>query len=177
MTTDFHSSRYLGSFRWLVSKRLLIFGEDLASAIGFDTSLGRTGIDLELFASVLHPDDQPAFVAATERASYFGGKVDVVLRLVSCEEVAAVRVIASCINARRGRPTEFLGSLHLLRENAMPPLAEMADHLCAAARIVRALDERPLQRLVDMALVELGGRMATLEQQRQRERAALAVVG
>lgn len=177
MTTDLHSSRYIGSFRWLVSKRLLIFGEDLASTIGFDTSQGRTGIDLELFASNLHPDDHAKFMAATERASYFGGKVDVVLRLMGCEEAAAVRVIASCINARRGRPTEFLGSLHLLGENAVPPLAEMADHLCAAARIVRALDERPLQRLVDMALVELGGRMATLEQQRQRERAALAVVG
>lgn len=177
MTTDFHSSRYLGSFRWLVSKRLLLFGEDLASAIGFDADLGRAGIDLGVFATVLHPDDQPAFVTTTERASCFGGKVDVVLRLVGSEEVAAVRVIASCINARRGRPIEFLGSLHLLRENAMPPLAEMADHLCAAARIVRALDERPLQRLVDMALVELGGRMANLEQERQRERAALAIVG
>jgi hypothetical protein len=177
MTTDFHSSRYLGSFRWLVSKRLLIFGEDLASAIGFETNQGRTGIDLALFATILHRDDQPVFVAATERASYFGGKVDVVLRLVGCEGVAAVRVIASCINARRGRPAEFLGSLHLLGDEAVPPLAEMADHLCAAARIVRSLDERPLQLLVDMALVELGARMAALEQQKQRERAALAVMG
>ncbi|MET3890280.1 hypothetical protein ABIE41_001356 [Bosea sp. OAE506] len=177
MTTDLHSGRYLGSFRWLVSKRLLIFGEELASAVGFDTDLGRAGIELGLFASVLHRDDQPAFAAATERASYFGGKVDVVLRLVGREDVATVRVIASCVNARRGRPTEFLGSLHLLGEHAVPPLAEMADHLCAAARIVRGLDERPLQRLVDMALVELGGRMATLEQEKQRERAALAVVG
>ena len=42
---------------------------------------------------------------------------------------------------------------------------------------IRTLDERLLQRLVDMALVELGGRMSALEQQRQRERAALAVVG
>lgn len=177
MTTDFHSSRYLGSFRWLVSKRLLIFGEDLASAIGFETNQGRTGIDLALFATILHRDDQPVFIAATERASYFGGKVDVGVRLLGREDVATVRIIASCVNARRGRPAEFLGSLHLEGENAVPPLAEMADHLCAAARIVRALDERPLQRLVDMALVELGGRMANLEQERQRERAALAVVG
>lgn len=177
MTFDFKTSRYLGSFRWLVTKRLFIFGEDLASAIGVDSDQGRSGIDLALFAGILHPDDRAVFVAATERASYFGGKVDIALRLLGCDEVAAVRVTASCVQARRGQPTEFLGSLHLVDSDENPPLVEMADHLCAAAQIVRRLNERPLQRIVDMALVELGSRMAALEQQRQRDHAALAVVG
>lgn len=177
MTFEFKTSRYLGSFRWLVSKRLFIFGEELASAIGIDPGRGRSGIDLELFASGMHPADRPSFIEAAERASYFGGKVDVSLRLLGCDDVAAVRVTASCVNARRGRPIEFLGSLHLIDSDENSPMVEMADHLCAAARIVRQLDEQPLQRIVDMALIELGSRMAALEQTSQSQHAALAVVG
>lgn len=176
MITFFDVSRYLGTFRWIVSKGLFVFGEDLAEILGFDAMQARRGVELALLADVIHPHDHAAFFAATERASYYGGDLTVELRLLNSNRVEHIRLTGSCVRASRGRPAEFLGALHAWIDEDAPPLAIVADHLCAAAEIARGLNEQPLQRFVDMALFELGTRLAEAESEARKALTNLAIV-
>lgn len=176
MNTSFDVSRYLGSFRWIVNKGLFVFGEDLAATFGFDAMQARRGVELALLADLIHPRDHAAFFAATERASYYGGELTIELRLLGGDQVEHIRLTGSCVRASRGRPTEFLGALHAWIDENAPPLAIVADHLCAAAEIARGLNEQPLQRLVDMALFELGTRLAEAEAEARKALPNLAIV-
>lgn len=175
MKPPFDLTRYLGSFLWIVNKGLLVVGEDVASAFGIDRLQARQGIDMAVFASLMHPDDRSAFTAATARASYYGGDIDAQFRFIAAGDVKHVKLTGSCVYADSGRPAEYLGALHIsLDEEA--PLGIVAAHLCAAAELAHQLDEPTVQKFLDMALVELGTRLAKLESELEKPGPNLAVI-
>lgn len=175
MKPSFDTTRYLGSFRWIVGERLFVLGEDIASAFGIEPLDARQGIDLAILVDAVHPDDRLAVRASTERASYYGGDIDIEFRLLAAGDYEHVKLTGCCVRADSGLPAEYLGALHLLIGNE-PPLGTIAAHLCAASELARRLDEPSVQRFLDMALFELGTRLAALESEREKPRLDLGVI-
>ena len=175
MNNSFDLTRYLGSFRWLVSKSRFVFGEEIAAAFRFEPLDARRGIDLAVLVEAIHPDDRTAFQAATQRASYYGGDLDIEFRLEGAGECEHVKLTGSCVLADSGLPAEYLGALHISIEEE-PPLGSIAAHLCAAAELAQRLDEPSVQRFLNMALFELGNRLAAPERELEKPRPDLAVI-
>ena len=175
MNPHFNVTRYLGSFRWIVNEGLFVFGEEIAAAFGVEPLDARRGSDLTVLVEAMQPDDRAEFRAATERASYHGGDLAIAFRLLDAGECEHVKLTGSCVRADSGLPAEYLGALHVSIDEE-PPLGTIAAHLCAAAELARRLDEPSVQRFLDMALFELGARLAALESELEKPRPDLAVI-
>ncbi len=170
-------ARYLGAWRWLVSKDLIFIGEEVAVLLGIDPAAGRSGVKVSRLAQSIHPDDQASFFEAIERASYFGGDIGFSYRLMIENEYRRIEVTGSYVRAKAGgRPAEYLGAVHISNECAEHPLSIIADHLLASAEGARAAGERELSHFINMALMEVGSRLAQLELSLQKQRPCIAVV-
>lgn len=170
-------ARFLGAWRWLVAKDRIFFGEEIAVMFGIDPTAGRSGLKVSRLAQSIHPDDQASFFEAIERASYFGGDISFSCRLMAENEFCRIEVAGGCIRAETGgRPAEYLGAAHIYSGRAEHPLSIIADHLLASAEAARAAGERDLSHFINMALMEVGSRLASLELSLQRPRPRIAVV-
>ncbi|MFA5952743.1 MAG: hypothetical protein WC807_20985 [Hyphomicrobium sp.] len=175
MRPSFDTTRYLGSFRWIVGESLFVLGGDIAAAFGIAPLDARQGIDLAALVDAVHPDDRAAVHASTERASYYGGDLDIEFRLLGAGEFELIKLTGCCMRADSGLPAEYLGALHI-SIGEEPPLGTIAAHLCAAAELAHRLDEPSVQRFLDMALFELGTRLAALERELEKPRRDQAVI-
>lgn len=170
-------ARFLGAWRWLVTKDQVFVGDDLALLFGIDPVVGRSGVKVSRFAQSIHADDQAGFAQAVERASYFGGDIGFSYRLMVDGEFRRVEVTGNCVRASRGgRPAEYLGAAHIYNGHAQHPLSIAADHLLASAEAARAAGERDLSHFINMALMEAGSRLASQELALQKPRPCIAVV-
>lgn len=170
-------ARFLGAWRWLVSKDLIFMGEEVAVLFGIDPAVGRLGVKMSRLARSIHPDDQASFFEAIQRASYFGGDIGFSYRLMVENEYRRIEITGSCVRAKAGgRPAEYLGGAHMHDGRAEHPLSIVADHLLASAETARAAGERDLSHFINMALMEVGSRLAQLELSLQKPRPCIAVV-
>lgn len=177
MRSEFDLARFVGAWRWLVSRDFIFLGDDLSALLGVDRVQGQSGINPKQLADSIHPDDRAAFSRAMERASFYGGEIDLSFRVMAGTEFCRVDISGSCIRAGRGgRPLEYLGGAHVSGLPEEPPLALIADHLLQAAQLVREAGERSLSLFIDMALVELGTRLAANDRALQKAAPRIAVV-
>jgi hypothetical protein len=168
--------RFLGSWRWLVAKDVVIMEEDVARAFGINSAEAQAGVKSWRFANAIHPDDRAAFYAAVEKASLYAGEINFGYRLIIDGVLHRVEVSGSCVRARRsGGPAEYLGALHVHVEMDEHPLSASADHLISAAKLARAAGEKSLCQFIDMALVEAGVSLAVLEQKLQKAKPQVVI--
>lgn len=177
MQLHYDVARFLGAWRWLVSKDLIFIGEEIAVLFGIDPAAGRSGVRVNRLAQFIHPEDQAGFFQAIERASYFGGDIGFSYRLMVEDEFRRVEVTGTCVRAKvGGQPAEYLGAAHIYNGRAEHPLSTVADHLLASAEMAKAAGERDLTHFINMALMEVGSRLASLELSLQKPRPCIAVV-
>ncbi len=170
-------ARFLGAWRWLVSKDLIFMGEEVAVPFGIDPAAGRSGVKVSRLAQSIHPDDKASFFEGIERASYFGGDIGFSCRLMVENEYRRIEITGSCVRAKAGgRPAEYLGGAHMHDGRAEHPLSIVADHLLASAEMAKVAGERDLSHFINMALMEVGSRIAQQEQALHKPRPRIAVV-
>lgn len=174
MELPFDVARFLGAWRWLVATDSVILGEELALLLGIEPAEGRVGVKSERVARAIHPDDQRPFFEAIERASHYGGDIHLSYRVMADGVLHRIESSGSCVRTQRGgRPSEYLGAAHVREERDEHPLTAAADHLLAAAQLVRSTGDKPLSYFIDMALTEMGARLAERTWQGARPRIAL----
>lgn len=156
------SHQFLGVWRWLIDENTIIAGSELAKAFSVQAKLARIGAPLEQFLHALHKEDKIRFARECARAAECGGELDIRVRLVDAVGGAQfVEAQGTCIRTEGGRPVEYMGAVHAL-EFDVNPLGLAADHLIEAAHLIRLTTETQACRLIDMALAEVGMRIAAM---------------
>lgn len=177
MRPPFDVARFAGAWRWLVATDRAVLGEELSLLLGIDASEGRAGVKSKRIAEAIYIEDQPSYFAAVERASFYGGDINLSYRVVTGSAVLRIDVTGTCVRASsRGRPLEYLGAAHIWEQADEHPLATAADHLLSAAQIVRGTGDKSLSLFIDMTLMEMGARLASREKASQKPCPRIVVV-
>ncbi len=170
-------ARFAGAWRWLVASNSVFLSSELALLSRIDPAEGRAGVKPERIAQSIHPDDQASYVEAVERASFYGGEISLSYRVLNSEALHRIEIAGSCVRAERGgRPLEYLGGAHVWEQPDEHSLVIAADHLLNAAQLVRGAGEKSLSLFIDMALMEMGTRLASREKTLQKPCPRISVV-
>ncbi|GJE43477.1 PAS domain-containing protein [Methylobacterium soli] len=182
--TALDASDVIGKWDWDILADRLHADALVALLFNVDPDLAEIGAPLAEFAAGIHPDDRERVMALIGECARTGSSYVAEYRVCSADGLTRwvlsrgrYEVDASG-QPCRGRgiiiditPTRMSEHAYVRSEKAASghPLEQAADHLVAAHRALKELEDPQLDLLSEMLLLEVGRKLAKLEGSRRRK--------